>query len=44
MSTWRPMRTQAFESASPGWHNLFEATPESPETLVSVELLTELSG
>jgi NIPSNAP len=34
----------AFENANPEWCNLFEATPESPETLLSVELLTEISG
>jgi len=34
----------AFETANAEWRNLFDATPESPETLLSVELLTELSG
>ena len=34
----------AFENASAEWRKLFEATPESPETLLSVELLTELSA
>jgi hypothetical protein len=32
----------AFENANPAWRALFEAKPDSPETLVSVELLTEL--
>lgn len=32
----------AFESANPEWRRLFEPTRESPETLVSVELLTEI--
>lgn len=31
-----------FENANPEWRKLFEATPDSPETLRSVELLTEL--
>ncbi|MEX2260334.1 MAG: hypothetical protein WD696_00205 [Bryobacteraceae bacterium] len=31
----------AFESANPEWRKLFEAAPDSPETLLSVELLTE---
>ncbi len=35
---------RAFENANPEWHKLFEATPESPETLLSVELLTEMVG
>jgi len=34
----------AFENANAEWRKLFEATPESPETLLSVELLTELSA
>lgn len=33
----------AFENANPKWRKLFEATPDSPEKLLSVELLTELS-
>ena len=33
------MRT-AFENAHPAWKRLFAATPDSPETLLSVELLT----
>ncbi len=33
----------AFENANAEWRNLFEATPESPEALLSVELLTEFS-
>ena len=32
----------AFENANPGWWKLFAPTRDSPETLVSVELLTEL--
>lgn len=35
------MRTD-FENKSPEWRKLFEAQPDSPETLLSVELLTEL--
>ena len=31
-----------FENANEEWRNLFEAQPDSPETLLSVELLTEL--
>jgi hypothetical protein len=34
----------AFENANPDWRRLFEATPDSPETLLSVELLTEMTG
>jgi hypothetical protein len=34
-------RTQ-YENSSAEWKSLFEAAPESPERLVSVELLTEL--
>lgn len=30
-----------YESSNPEWKALFEATPESPERLVAVELLTE---
>jgi hypothetical protein len=33
----------AFENASAEWRALFEARAESPERLVSVELLTELA-
>ncbi len=33
----------AFENANPEWRKLFAATPDSPETLISVELLTEVS-
>jgi len=29
-------------TADPKWRKLFEAQPDSPETLVSVKLLTEL--
>ena len=32
----------AFENANADWRRLFEPTRDSPETLVSVELLTEL--
>ena len=32
----------AFETANTEWRKLFAATPDSPERLVSVELLTEL--
>jgi hypothetical protein len=32
----------AFENANPDWRKLFEPTRDSPESLVSVELLTEL--
>jgi hypothetical protein len=31
-----------FENGNPDWRALFEAQPDSPETLLSVELLTEL--
>jgi hypothetical protein len=31
----------AFENSTPAWKSLFEAKPDSPETLISVELLTE---
>jgi hypothetical protein len=34
----------AFESVNPDWKALFEARPDSPETLISVELLTEVSN
>jgi hypothetical protein len=33
----------AFENVNPQWRLLFEPTRDSPETLVSVELLTELT-
>jgi hypothetical protein len=33
----------AFENANAEWRRLFEPTRDSPESLVSVELLTELS-
>ena len=33
----------AFENANPDWKRLFEAAPDSPETLLSVELLTEMA-
>jgi NIPSNAP len=32
----------AFESANAAWRNLFAPRPDSPEVLVSVELLTEI--
>ena len=32
----------AFENANPEWRKLSEPTRDSPETLISVELLTEL--
>ena len=32
----------AFENANAEWRKLFEPTRDSPETLVSVELLTEI--
>jgi quinol monooxygenase YgiN len=32
----------AFENANPDWKKLFEAVPDSPERLLSVELLTEM--
>jgi hypothetical protein len=32
----------AFENANMEWRKLFETTRDSPETLISVELLTEL--
>jgi hypothetical protein len=32
----------AFENANAEWRRLFEPTRDSPETLVSVELLTEI--
>ncbi len=34
----------AFENANAEWKKLFEAKPDSPETLVSVQLLTEVSN
>jgi len=33
----------AFENANPEWKKLFEATPDSPERLLSVELLTAMA-
>jgi hypothetical protein len=33
----------AFENANAEWRKLFEPTRDAPETLVSVELLTEIS-
>jgi len=32
----------AFENANMEWRKLFEPTPEAPETLISLESLTEL--
>jgi hypothetical protein len=32
----------AFESANGAWRNLFAPRPDSPEMLISVELLTEI--
>ena len=32
----------AFENANADWRKLFEAQPDSPETLLSAELLVEL--
>jgi hypothetical protein len=32
----------AFENSNSEWKELFAAQPDSPETLISVELLTEL--
>ncbi len=32
----------AFENSNGDWKKLFAAQPDSPETLISVELLTEL--
>lgn len=32
----------AFENSSPEWKKLFEAQPDSPEILRSVQLLTEI--
>ncbi len=32
----------AFEDANPEWRRLFEPSRDAPETLISVELLTEL--
>ena len=32
----------AYENVNPAWKQLFAATPDSPERLVSVELFTEM--
>ncbi|HEX4168005.1 MAG TPA: hypothetical protein VHZ55_21275 [Bryobacteraceae bacterium] len=32
----------AFENGNSEWKNLFAAQPDSPETLISVELLTQI--
>ena len=34
----------AYENSNPAWKNLFEAKGDSPETLLSVELLTEMTA
>lgn len=34
----------AFENANAEWKQLFEASPDAPERLISVELLTEMTG
>ena len=34
----------AYENSNPEWKKLFEAKADSPETLLSVELLTEMTG
>jgi hypothetical protein len=34
----------AYEHGNGAWQKLWEPTPDSPETLVSVELLTEMPG
>jgi hypothetical protein len=34
----------AFENSNPEWQKLFETQPDSPETLRSVQLLTEISN
>jgi hypothetical protein len=33
----------AWENGNPEWYRLFEAKPDSPERLISVELLTEMA-
>lgn len=33
----------AYEQSNAEWRDLFAATPDSPETLVSVELLSEMT-
>jgi hypothetical protein len=33
----------AFENTNADWHRLFEAQPDSPERLVSVEVFTEVA-
>jgi hypothetical protein len=33
----------AFENANPAWREMFAAKSDSPETLVSVQLLTEMT-
>jgi len=33
----------AYENSNPEWKRLFEAKADSPETLLSVELLTEMT-
>jgi len=34
----------AYENSNPEWKKLFEAKSDSPETLLSVELLTEMTS
>ncbi len=34
----------AYENSNAEWKKLFEARPDSPETLLSVELLTEMTS
>lgn len=34
----------AYENSNAEWKKLFEAKPDSPETLLSVELLTEMTS
>jgi hypothetical protein len=33
----------AYETSNPAWRKLFAATPDSPERLLSVELLTQVA-
>jgi hypothetical protein len=33
----------AFEDANPDWRRLFEPAPDSPATLASIDLLTEIA-
>lgn len=43
MTTWLRMARTAYENSNPEWKKLFEAKADSPETLISVELLTEMT-